>query len=45
MITSQPLIPAPIPVRFPFPPYATATTEVATDPAAQAEAREILADM
>jgi len=28
MITSQPLIPAPIPVRFPFPPYATRIAEV-----------------
>jgi DNA helicase HerA-like ATPase len=28
MITSQPLIPAPIPIRFPFPPYATRVAEV-----------------
>jgi DNA helicase HerA-like ATPase len=28
MITAQPLIPAPIPVRFPFPPYATRVAEV-----------------
>lgn len=45
MITSQPLIPAPIPVRFPFPPYATRVAEVAVDPAEQAEARALLEDM
>jgi DNA helicase HerA-like ATPase len=28
MITSQPLLPAPVPVRFPFPPYATRLAEV-----------------
>ena len=28
MITSQPLLPAPVPIRFPFPPYATRFAEV-----------------
>ena len=45
MITSQPLIPAPIPVRFPFPPYATRVAEVADDPEERAEARALLGDM
>ena len=45
MITSQPLIPAPIPVRFPFPPYATRVAEVAPDPAERSEARALLEDM
>ncbi|WP_300011094.1 ATP-binding protein [Pseudonocardia sp.] len=45
MITSQPLIPAPISVRFPFPPYATRAAEVAADPARRAEARQLLEDM
>ena len=29
MITSQPLLPAPVPIRFPFPPYATRASEIA----------------
>ncbi len=29
MITNQPLLPAPIPIRFPFPPYATRKSEIA----------------
>jgi len=45
MITSQPLIPAPIPVRFPFPPYATRVAEVAEDPGEREEARGLLGDM
>lgn len=45
MITSQPLIPAPIPVRFPFPPFATRVAEVADDPEERAEARALLGDM
>jgi DNA helicase HerA-like ATPase len=44
MITSQPLIPAPIPVRFPFPPYATRVAEV--DGADDVdEGRSLLEDM
>ena len=44
MITSQPLIPAPIPVRFPFPPYATRVDEVdAGDDIA--EGTDLLEDM
>jgi hypothetical protein len=27
MVFDQPLVPAPIPLRFPFPPYATNTSE------------------
>ena len=36
MVVSQPVVPEPIPVRFPFPPFATNPDEAATDgPAAQ----------
>ena len=45
MITSQPLLPAPVPIRFPFPPYATRAAEVAADTAAVAAANEMLEDM
>ena len=45
MITSQPLLPAPVPIRFPFPPYATRASEVAADAAAVAAANELLEDM
>ena len=38
MILDQPLIPAPIPLRFPFPAFATCVSESAPDPAAQAVA-------
>lgn len=38
MVVDQPLIPAPIPMRFPFPAFATCVAEGATDPAAQAAA-------
>ncbi len=31
MVVDQPAIPAPIPVKFPFPPYATAISEVAEE--------------
>jgi DNA helicase HerA-like ATPase len=44
MITSQPLIPAPIPVRFPFPPYATRIAEVDTGDDI-AEGDDLLEDM
>ena len=42
MITNQPLLPAPVPVRFPYPPYATRVAEVASDANDAAEAEEIL---
>ena len=42
MITSQPLIPAPIPVRFPFPPYATRYAEVPDETEALADEGEQL---
>src|SRR5205085_12212296 len=32
MVMDQPLIPAPIPLRFPFPPYATCVAEGSDDP-------------
>ena len=32
MITSQPLLPAPVPIRFPYPPYATRVSEVLGSP-------------
>ena len=38
MVIDQPLIPAPIPMRFPFPAFATCVAEGAPDPAAQAAA-------
>lgn len=38
MVLDQPLIPAPIPMRFPFPAFATCVAESAPDPAAQAQA-------
>ncbi|MEI2816006.1 MAG: ATP-binding protein [Microthrixaceae bacterium] len=45
MITSQPLLPAPVPIRFPFPPYATRVSEVLGSAADDAEARALLEDM
>ncbi|MEZ5227155.1 MAG: hypothetical protein R2710_10890 [Acidimicrobiales bacterium] len=45
MITSQPLLPAPVPVRFPFPPYATRLAEVLESPTADADAEALLEDM
>lgn len=45
MITSQPLLPAPVPIRFPFPPYATRAAEVAASPEAVSAANELLEDM
>ncbi len=38
MVVDQPLIPAPIPLRFPFPAFATCVAESAPDPAEQARA-------
>lgn len=38
MVLDQPLIPAPIPLRFPFPAFATCVAESAPDPAEQAQA-------
>jgi hypothetical protein len=38
MVIDQPLIPAPIPMRFPFPAFATCVAEGAIDPVAQAAA-------
>ena len=38
MVLDQPLIPAPIPLRFPFPAFATCVAESAPDPAGQAQA-------
>lgn len=38
MVIDQPLIPAPIPIRFPFPAFATCVAESAPDAAAQAAA-------
>jgi hypothetical protein len=38
MVMDQPLIPAPIPLRFPFPAFATCVAESAPDPAEQARA-------
>ena len=38
MVVSQPVVPEPIPIRFPFPPFATNPDEAATD-AAAGEAR------
>jgi DNA helicase HerA-like ATPase len=45
MVLDQPLIPAPLPLRFPFPAFATCVAEdagAATDPALEAEAFERL---
>jgi DNA helicase HerA-like ATPase len=38
MVLDQPLIPAPLPMRFPFPGFATCVAESAPDPATQAAA-------
>ena len=37
MVVSQPIVPEPIPIRFPFPPFATNPDEAARDEAAEAE--------
>ncbi len=45
MITSQPLLPAPVPIRFPYPPYATRVAEVLGSPEDESEARALLEGM
>jgi len=45
MITSQPLLPAPVPVRFPFPPYATRLDEVLGSADDEARANDLLENM
>jgi DNA helicase HerA-like ATPase len=45
MITSQPLLPAPVPVRFPFPPYATRAAEVLESADDRIRANALLEDM
>jgi uncharacterized protein len=45
MITSQPLLPAPVPIMFPFPPYATRISEVLGSPEDDATAQALLEDM
>lgn len=45
MITSQPLLPSPVPIRFPYPPYATRVAEVLGSASDDAEARSLLEDM
>lgn len=42
MITNQPLLPAPVPVRFPYPPYATRVAEVLGSASDEDDAEEIL---
>jgi hypothetical protein len=39
MVLDQPLIPAPIPLRFPFPAFATSVEEGALDAAARQQAQ------
>ena len=42
MVASQPIVPEPIPIRFPFPPFATNPDEAAPDTAArQQQVRQI----
>lgn len=45
MITNQPLLPAPVPIRFPFPPYATRVAEVLGSAHDDADAAAILDTM
>lgn len=45
MITSQPLLPAPVPIRFPYPPYATRVSEVLGSAADLDDARTMLGQM
>jgi hypothetical protein len=42
MITNQPLLPAPVPIRFPYPPYATRVAEVAASAGDAADAEALL---
>lgn len=43
MVVSQPVVPEPIPIRFPWPPYATNPDEAAIDEAERAERNENIA--
>jgi DNA helicase HerA-like ATPase len=45
MITSQPLLPAPVPIQFPYPPYATRVGEVLARPDDDAHAERLLEGM
>lgn len=45
MITSQPLLPAPIPIRFPYPPYATRFAEVLESADDASDADDLLGRM
>jgi len=45
MITSQPLLPAPVPIQFPYPPYATRVSEVLGRPDDDAHAERLLEGM
>jgi hypothetical protein len=45
MITSQPLLPAPVPIQFPYPPYATRVGEVLGRPDDDAHAERLLEGM
>lgn len=45
MITTQPLLPAPVPIRFPFPPYATRYSEVRESPTDDSDARGLMEGM
>ena len=42
MVLSQPIVPEPIPLRFPFPPYATNPDEAEADEAGDRERRETI---
>jgi hypothetical protein len=43
MVVSQPIVPEPIPIRFPWPPYATNPEEAAVDKAARDERNDSIA--
>lgn len=43
MVVSQPVVPEPVPVRFPFPPFATNPDEAADDEAAAQERTDVIA--
>lgn len=43
MVVSQPVVPEPIPIRFPWPPYATNPEEAAVDQRARAERNDSIA--
>lgn len=42
MVVSQPVVPEPIPIRFPWPPYATNPEEAAVDEAARGERNDAI---